>query len=112
MKKKYRFADLGKEHQFEIIGNLGREVAKKTVWDLVQDYPVDLAAAMAWDSSIVISDARVQSTVEKIKHTGKVLRPILIDDLDEDSRWMEGRHRSMASEELGFKTIPALVRIK
>jgi len=40
------------------------------------------------------------------------MRPILIDDLNEGHIWMEGRHRSIASEKLGLKTIPALYRIE
>ncbi len=113
MNKRYRFSDLGQEHQIEVIGNVGiRSVAEETVWELVPDYPVDLAAGMAWDTSILIFDGRVESVVRKIEQDGKVLRPILIDAIDEDSPWMEGRHRSIASEKLGLKTIPALVRIK
>lgn len=112
MKKQYRFSDLDREHQIEVIGNLGRPAAKKTVWKLVPDFPVEAATAMAWDTSVMIFDNRVESTVRKIEQAGKVLRPILIDDLDEDAPWMEGRHRSVASEELGLKTIPALVRIE
>lgn len=95
-----------------MVGNLGREVAEKTVWQLVPDYPIDQAAALAWDTSVTIFDADVHSVASRIEHAGKVLRPILIDDLDEDHPWMEGRHRSIASEELGLKTIPALVRVK
>lgn len=112
MKKQYRFSDLDREHQIEVIGNLGRPAAEKTVWKLVPDFPVNLAAAMAWDTSVVIFDQRVESVARKIEHAGKVLRPILIDDLYEDSPWMEGRHRSIASEKMGLETIPALVRIK
>lgn len=111
MKKQYRFSDLDREHRIEVIGNLGRKVAEKTVWRLVPDYPVNLATGMAWDTSVTIADDDVESVMREIEHAGKVLRPILIDDLDEDSVWMEGRHRSIASEELGLKTIPALVRI-
>jgi hypothetical protein len=111
MKKQYRFSDLDREHQVEVIGNLGTR-ARKTVWELVPDFPVDLAAAMAWDTSVLIFDDHVESVVRKIEQAGKVLRPILIDDLDEDYAWMEGRHRSIASENMGLKTIPALVRVK
>jgi hypothetical protein len=113
VEKHYKFSELSKEHQIEVIGNIGLAVAaEKTVWELVPDYPVDLAAGMAWDTSVMIFDDRVESTADKIRRAGKVLRPILIDDLDEDSPWMEGRHRSIASEKLGLKTIPALVRIR
>ena len=113
MNKRYRFSELGQEHQIEVIGNIGiRSSAEETVWELVPDYPVDLATAMAWYTSILIFDGRVESVVDRIRQAGKVLRPILIDDLDEDSPWMEGRHRSIASEKLGLSTIPALVRIK
>lgn len=110
--KRIRFSDLDREHQIEVIGNLGRKAAGKTAWNLVPDFPVDLATAMAWDTSVVIFDMRVQSTVRAIEHEGKVLRPILVDDLDADAVWMEGRHRAIASEALGLKTIPALVRIR
>lgn len=65
----------------------------------------------AWDTSVVIFDSHVESVLRDIEHAGKVLRPILIDDLDEDEPWMEGRHRAIASEKLGLRTIPALVRI-
>lgn len=110
--RNYSFSQLDREHQHEIIGNLGRKVAEQTVWRLIPDFPVDQAAAMAWDTSITIFDADVESIKDQIKHKGKVLRPILIDDLDEEHVWMEGRHRSIASEELGLKTIPALYRIE
>lgn len=113
MKKKYRFLDLDREHQLEILGNLSNDkAAKKSMWVFVSDYPVELATAIAWDTSVTIVDEHVESLVFMIDHKGKVRRPILIDDLNEDSVWMEGRHRSIASEELGFKTIPAFVRVK
>jgi hypothetical protein len=111
----YLFSELGKQHQNEIVGNLGREVAEKTVWELVPDYPVDEAAAWAWDTAIMIHDDDVESLMGRIKRQG-VLRPILIDTLHADEEgegvWMEGRHRSIASEQLGLKTIPALYRIE
>lgn len=111
MKRKYRFSDLDREHQLEVIGNIGtRAAAEKTVWRLVPDFPVELATAMAWDTSIMIFDDHVEAVAARIEREG-VLRPILVDDLDEGNAWMEGRHRSIASEKLGFKTIPALVRI-
>jgi len=110
--KTFRFAELGREHQVEIVGNLGRKVAQNTVWELVPDFSVDSAAALAWDTSIQIFDEDVEDLVEGIKRQGKVTRPILIDELDEDAPWMEGRHRAIASEELGLKTIPALYRIE
>lgn len=109
---RYLFSELDKEHQIEIVGNLGRKVAEQTVWQLIPDFPVDQAAATAWDTSITIFDSDVESVMSQIEHQGKVIRPILIDDLDEESVWMEGRHRSIASEELGLKTIPALYRIE
>jgi len=113
MRKRYRFSDLDREHQIEVIGNLGtRKVAEKTVWELVPDFPVNIAAGMAWDTSIMIADDRVDSVARKIENQGKVVRPILVDDLDEGYVWMEGRHRSIASEKLGLKTIPALYRIE
>lgn len=112
MSRDLLFLDLDREHQREVIGNLGREVAERTVWELVPDYPVDQAAAWAWDTSITIFDRDIESVMDGIKRAGKVLRPILIDDLDEEGVWMEGRHRAIASEELGLKTIPALVRIR
>lgn len=110
--KVFRFSELNREHQGEIIGNLGRKVAQKTVWELVPDYPVDAAAALADATAIQIFDDDVESLIEGIKHQGKVIRPILIDELDEDAPWMEGRHRSFASQEMGLKTIPALVRVE
>jgi hypothetical protein len=111
-KKRYRFSELDREHQIEIIGNLGRAVAQKTVWELVPDFPVNEATAWAWDTSVTIFDHDVESVKQEIEREGKVLRPILIDTLNESSIWMEGRHRSIASEELGLKTIPALYRIE
>lgn len=110
--KIFKFSELGQEHKSEIVGNLGRKVAEKTMWALIPDYPVDQAAALADDTSIQIFDRDVESIIEAIKHQGKVTRPILIDDLDEDRAWMEGRHRSFASQEMGLKTIPALYRIE
>lgn len=110
--KEYKFKDLDAEHQAEVRSNVGDKAAKKTVWTFVPDYPVSAAAALAWDTSIVIMDDRVDDVLSQIRDAGEVLRPILIDDLDPDSSWMEGHHRSIASEELGLKTIPALVRIK
>lgn len=111
MKKQYRFSELDHEHQLEVIGNLGRKIAETTVWEYVSDYPVDPAAALADVTSIQIFDSDIESLIEAIKRRGKVTRPILIDELDEDASWMEGRHRSLASQEMGLKTIPALVRI-
>lgn len=110
-KKNITFSDLDREHQVEVAGNLGRTVAEKTAWQLVSDYPVDQAAAMAWDTSVVIYDSRIESLARQIEDAGKVLRPIMIDDLDAGSSWMEGRHRAIASEKLGLKTIPVLLRI-
>lgn len=111
MKKQYRFSELDHQHQVEVIGNLGRKVAETTVWKYVPDFSVDHAAALADDTSIQIFDADIKSLVEGIGREGKVIRPILIDESDEDAPWMEGRHRSLASQEMGLKTIPALVRI-
>lgn len=110
--KTFRFSDLSREHQGEIVGNLGHKVAQQTVWKMVPHFPVDQAAALAWDTSIQIFDHDVESLVRQIEHQGKVTRPILIDDLDEEGAWMEGRHRSIASQEMGLKTIPALYRIE
>lgn len=110
--KTLRFSELDKEYQNEIVGNLGREVAQKTIWKLVPDFPVDEAAALAWDTSITIFDRDVESLALQIEYQGKVTRPILIDTLDEEDIWMEGRHRSIASEKLGLKTIPALYRVE
>jgi hypothetical protein len=110
--KTFRFSELGREHQAEIAGNLGLKTAKETVWKLVPDFPVDQAAALAWDTSIQIFDDDVDSVARQIEREGKVTRPILIDDLSEEHTWMEGRHRSIASEKLGLKTIPALYRIE
>jgi len=112
MKKLYKFSEMGEEHQDEITGNLGLKLARKTVWELVQDYPVDQAVALAWDTSVTIFDRDVESVRWQIESEGKVTRPILIDGLNEGSVWMEGRHRSIASEALGLKTIPAFVRVK
>jgi len=108
----YTFAELDREHQGEIVGNLGRKVAQQTVWKFVPDFPVDAAAALADDTAIQIFDHDIESIVEAIKHQGGVKRPILIDELDEDESWMEGRHRSLASQEMGLKTIPALYRVE
>jgi hypothetical protein len=110
--KTFKFLELDREHQGEIVGNLGRKVAKDTVWELIPDYPVDAAAALADATAIQIFDDDIESIIEGIKHQGKVTRPILIDELDEEASWMEGRHRSLASQEMGLETIPALVRIE
>jgi hypothetical protein len=110
--KTFKFSELSREHQGEIVGNLGRKVAQGTVWELVPDFPVDNAAALADDTAIQIFDDDVESLIEGIKHQGKVTRPILIDELDEERPWMEGRHRSIASQQMGLKTIPALYRIE
>lgn len=112
MKKQYRFSELDREHQAEVIGNLGREEARKTVWEFVPEFPTDQAAALAWDTSIQIFDDDVASVKRQIEHQGKVTRPILVDDLDKDGPWMEGKHRAIASAELRLRTIPALVRIE
>jgi hypothetical protein len=111
--REYKFSELDPEHQLEIVGNLGiKKLAEKTVWKMIPDFPVSQAAALAWDTSIQIFEGDVMSIAQEIEREGKVLRPILIDDTDEGNVWMEGRHRSIASEELGFKTIPALYRIE
>lgn len=110
--KIFRFSELSREHQGEIVGNLGRKVSRSTVWQLVPDFPVDHAAALADDTGIQIFDDDIESLIERIKHQGKVTRPILIDELDEEAPWMEGRHRSLASQEMGLKTIPTLYRIE
>jgi hypothetical protein len=108
----YKFSEMGEEHQDEITGNLGQKLARKTAWELVPDFPVDQAVALTWDTSVTIFDRDVESVKWQIESEGKVTRPILIDALDEESIWMEGRHRSLASEALGLKTIPAFVRVK
>lgn len=110
--KTFRFAELNREHQGEIVGNLGRKVAQGTVWKLVPDFPVDHAAALADVTAIQIFDDDIESLIEGIKHQGKVTRPILIDELDEEGAWMEGKHRSLASQQMGLKTIPALYRVE
>jgi len=108
----YLFSELDQEYQREIVGNLGRKVAKQTVWQLVPDFPVDQALAIAWDTSITIFDRDVESLMRQIERQGQVLRPILVDEVNEEGVWMEGRHRSIASAELGLKTIPALYRVE
>jgi hypothetical protein len=110
--KVYKFSELDQEHQGEIVGNLGRKVAKQTTWRFIPDYPVDAAAALADETAIQIFFRDIESMIDAIKHQGKVTRPILIDELDEDEdrHWMEGRHRSFASQEMRLKVIPALVR--
>lgn len=108
----YTFAELDREYQGEIVGNLGRKVAPQTVWKFVPDFEVGYAAALADDTAIQIFDDDMEAMIEAIKHQGKVTRPILIDELDEDRVWMEGRHRSLASQEIGLKTIPVLYRIE
>lgn len=114
MKKlqKYSFSELQPQHRMEVTANLGDKTARKTVWELVPDYPVDAAATLAWDTSISIFDHDIESLMGQIKDAGEVLRPIIIDELDYDAPWMEGHHRAIASEELGLKTIPALIRIE
>lgn len=113
-RKIFKFSELNREHQGEIVANLGPKVAQGTAWELVPDYPVDAAAALADATSIQIFDEDIESLIEAIKHQGKVTRPILIDELDEDEdrHWMEGRHRSFASQQMRLETIPALVRIE
>lgn len=108
----YTFVELDHEHQGEIVGNLGRKVAQQTSWKFVPDFPVDAAAALADDTAIQIFDEDLEFMIAAIKRQGKVTRPILIDTLDEDSAWMEGRHRSFASQEMRLKTIPALYRVE
>jgi len=54
-KKTFRFSDLEKEHQIEIIGNLGRKVAEKTVWELIPDFPVDPDAKIFSRSSTPVT---------------------------------------------------------
>ncbi len=110
-KDTFAFSELGREHQVEIVGNLGRKVAERTIWKLVPDFPVDAAAALADSTSIQIFDSDVQDVMDGIRRKGKVTRPILIDETGEEA-WMEGRHRSFASQELGLKTIPALYRVE
>jgi len=110
-RKTFRFAELSREHQGEIVGNLGRQIAQSTVWGLV-DYPVDAAAALADGTSIQIFDDDVEAVKSAIQHEGRITRPILIDETDEHGAWMEGRHRSFAAQELRMKTIPALVRVE
>jgi hypothetical protein len=110
--KTLKFSELSREHQVEIVGNLGPEVAQRTLWRLIPDFPVDHAAALAWDTSVMIFDADIESIMEQIERKGGVHRPILIDDLDEEDQWMEGRHRSIASQKMGLKTIPALYRLE
>ena len=114
-RKYYLFSELDQEHQRAVVANLGRGAAKKTVWRLMSDFPVDQAAAIAWDTSLVIHDRDVESEVAQIEILGEVRRPVLIDQLhalDVEDIWMEGKHRAIASEKLGLKTIPALVRIE
>lgn len=112
--KTFRFSNLNREHQREIVGNLGRKASQDTVWEFAPDFPVDHAAALADDKihPTKVRDDDVESLIEEIKHQGKVTRPILIDELGKQGVWMEGRHRSLASQKMGFKTILALYRIE
>ena len=110
-KKTYAFKDLAREHQLEVIGHLGKKAARTTVWRLEEHYPVDSAAAFAWDTAILVHDSRVDSVARALK-TGGDVRPILIDDLVEGEGWIEGIHRSIAAEKLGRKTVPVLLRVK
>jgi hypothetical protein len=110
--KTFKFAQLSKEHQGEIVGNLGRKVAQGTVWKLIPDFSVDHAAALADVTSIQIFDEDIKSMISAIKHQGKVTRPILIDELNEECPWIEGRHRSLASQEMGLKKILTLYRVE
>lgn len=112
-RKLTRFSDLSQEHQNEVVGHLGRAAARKTLWRFEPRLSVDQAAAIAWDVSVIVHDSRVENVMAALKAGGKI-RPILIDDLDEDlnTSWMEGIHRSLAAKELGFKAIPAFVRVE
>ena len=110
MSRTIPFSKLTPEHQDEIVGNLGEKVAESTRWQLDEKFPTEFAASMAWDTSVVMSDYRIRSLAAQIESSGTV-RPILVDDLDVEEAWMEGRHRAIAAESIGMKTIPALVRV-
>lgn len=110
-KKTYSFKELAREHQLEVIGHLGKKAARTTVWRLEKEYPTYAAAAFAWDTAIMVHDSRVDAVASGLKAGGD-LRPILIDDLVEGDGWIEGIHRSIASGQLGRKTMPVLLRVK
>jgi hypothetical protein len=111
-RKYYKFADLEREHQWEVAGQLGRRLAARTVWELHPRFPTEGAAAIAWDASVTVSERRVRE-VKLALEAGGSLRPILIDALDENREpWIEGIHRSIAASELGLETIPALLRVE
>ena len=108
--RRLKFAELQPEHQREILSHLKRGEAESTVWELVPKFPVNEAAAFAWDMSVVVSERRVRDVVLGLA-SGNKLRPILMDSTNEDAPWIEGIHRSVAAERLKRKTMPALVRV-
>jgi len=110
-KKLYAFRDLDLEHQWEVLWHLDKKAAKTTVWRLEERYPTETAAAFAWDMSIAVHDSRVDN-VANVLEAGGAMRPILIDDLVEGEGWIEGIHRSIAAQKLGWKTVPVLLRVK
>ena len=108
MRRFYKFSELGAEHQGEVVGHLGRKAAASTRWELVRDFPIENAVALASDLSVMVSDHRVRSVVLGLEAGGK-FRPILVDEIGDP--WIEGIHRSFAAEELGYGSVPALVRV-
>lgn len=110
-KKTYTFHDLPREHQLEVVGQMGKKNARTTVWRLEKEYPTDAAAAFAWDMSVMVYDSRVDAVVAGLEAGGD-FRPILIDDLVDGDGWIEGIHRAIAAQKMGRKTVPVLLRVK
>jgi hypothetical protein len=107
----YKFREMDKLHQQEIVWNLGERLAKETAWKFVRKYPVQEAVALTDDVGVLLSDRRVMDVVSGLQAGGK-FRPVLIDEIDEKGSWMEGMHRSIAAEELGMDFLPAFVRVE
>lgn len=110
MKRYYKFSEMGEEHRDAIVYSLGQKISEKTKWEFTSKYPVDEAASLASDESIVISHYRIKMLVLSIE-AGQKISPILIDYLGEYP-WIYGLYEPLAAEQLGLKVMPAFVRIQ
>lgn len=111
----YLFSELGREHQREVEENLDKQTARTTRWVFDPEFPTEHVVVLAIDTKhpTTVRRENVLSVSLAIIERGGVIRPILVDDRDRNGGWwwMEGRHRSLAAEMLGMKTVPVLRRV-
>jgi hypothetical protein len=112
--KEYAFKDLHPEHRAEVLGQMDKEEAGRSVWLFRVDFPTSEARWIA-EQATDVDLGRIEAVVQAIEAGGQ-MRPILIAERpeaseEESSYWIEGAHRAYAASDLGWEHMPVLYRI-